>query len=224
MPVKSGADRRGRRWWSAPLGLLAVAALASLLLLAHLGQWLLVDEPLRQAQAIAVLGGEQAWRSIEAANLYRQGWAHEVWLTRGTPNQMDKEMASIGFAPATENELSRQVLLKLGVPDSAIRVIPQEVNNTLAELHAIAEYARTHRAEPADAPVIIVTSKSHTRRVRVIWNTIQAGRTAIVRYKTSDPFLPAQWWRTTTDALESFREAFGIVNAWAGFPIAPRER
>jgi uncharacterized SAM-binding protein YcdF (DUF218 family) len=215
---------RSRRRWAAILGTVLFVG-ACVVAFSHLGAWLLIDEPLRPARAIAVLGGGQAWRSIEAANLYKAGWAHEVWLTRGKRNEVDREMASIGFEPDSEEVLSRQVLQKLEVPEAAVRVIPQEVDNTLAELHAIADFAGAQpSAQSAAAPIILVTSKSHTRRVRVIWNTFAPRDSAIVRYKASDPFDPSHWWGTTTDALSAFREAFGIVNAWAGFPIAPRER
>jgi len=212
-----------RRALTAAIAALAIAAVVLIYALSHLGAWLLTDEPLRPARAIAVLGGGQAWRSIEAAQLYKAGWAHEVWLTRGRPNEIDRELASIGLEPDTEEVLSRQVLRKLEVPEAAIRIIPREVDNTLAELRVIAGFARSQAGE-ASLPVILVTSKSHTRRVRVIWNTVAPRDAAVVRCKASDPFDPGRWWSTTTDALAAFREAFGIVNAWAGFPIAPRER
>jgi uncharacterized SAM-binding protein YcdF (DUF218 family) len=218
--MRSPARRRRSRRLIVLSALFVLAASACLFVLMHLGEWLLIDEPLRPAQAIAVLGGGQAWRSIEAASLYRAGWAPEIWLTRGTPDERDRELAGIGFPTDSESDFSRQVLLKLGIPDSAIRDIPEEVDNTVAEVRAIAAFARPGSA----LPVIIVTSKVHTRRVRVIWNAVVSGHTAIVRNKPSDPFEPARWWHTTTDALSAFREAFGILNVWAGFPIAPRER
>ncbi len=210
---------RRRRRWIGLLAVIALAAAACLFIFSHLGQWLMINEPLRQAQAIVVLGGGQPWRSIEAARLYRDGWAHEIWLTTGTPNELDAELASIGFPADSEKEFSRRVLLKLGVPDADIRDIPMEVDNTVSELRVIAAFA-----QPPAGPIIIVTSKAHTRRVRLIWNAVAPTRQAIIRYKPSDPFDPARWWRTTKDALSAFREAFGILNVWAGFPIAPRER
>jgi hypothetical protein len=42
---------------------------------------------------------------------------------------------------------------------------------------------------------------------------------AIVRYTKDDPFNAARWWANTSDALSVTREAFGLLNAWAGFPI-----
>jgi uncharacterized SAM-binding protein YcdF (DUF218 family) len=210
---------RTQRLWMALLTLFGLAGAACFLILSHLGQWLMVNEPLRHAQAIAVLGGGQGWRSIEAAGLYHAGWAPEIWLTQGTQNETDDELAGIGFPADSEKDFSRKVLLKLGVPDAAIRDIPQPVDNTVSELRAIAGFA-----QPQAGPVILVTSKSHTRRVRVIWDAVVRNPPAVIRYKPSDPFDPSRWWRTTTDALASFREAFGILNVWAGLPIAPRER
>ena len=132
----------------------------------------------------------------------------------------------MGITTLPEHELSRQILMKLGVPAAAIQVVPGSVNNTAAELAAIAGYARLRAAESGSSGhLILVTSRSHTRRSRVIWHILtHGGQTAMVRYAESDPYDALRWWRTTTDALTTARETFGIVNAWAGYPIAPRER
>jgi uncharacterized SAM-binding protein YcdF (DUF218 family) len=68
--------------------------------------------------------------------------------------------------------------------------------------------------------VIVITSKYHTRRVRVLWRTL-GGREgeAIVRYTRDDPFDPRRWWRSTADASAVAHEWFGLLNAWAGFPL-----
>lgn len=69
--------------------------------------------------------------------------------------------------------------------------------------------------------VILITSKAHSRRVRVLWNTlVGAHPQAIVRYAPLDPFEPEHWWRTSRDAIAVSREWFGLLNAWAGFPVA----
>ncbi len=74
-------------------------------------------------------------------------------------------------------------------------------------------------------PVILVTSKFHTRRARVIWNLIgEKDALVIVRYTPEESYDAARWWSTSTDALATFKELFGILNARAGFPISPRER
>ena len=198
-----------------------VSACGLLFAFRDLGHWLELDEPLRPAAAIVVLGGGFPFRAIEAATLYRNAWAKEVWLTPGKADKGDAALAAIGFTTTAEYESSRAVLEKLGVPPANIRIIPIPVENTVAELRAIRDYAQNR----SPGPVILVSSRSHTRRVRVIWNRVTpANRIAIVRYTPEDPFDAARWWHTTSDAIAAFREAFGIVNAWAGFPMAPRER
>jgi len=70
--------------------------------------------------------------------------------------------------------------------------------------------------------VIIVTSKPHTRRVRLIWHKrVGNDPRLIIRYVSDDPFDAAHWWRKTSDALDVVREWLGIANAWAGFPLHP---
>ncbi len=80
-------DRRPRRWpWLVTLGgLLVVVAMyvGHPLLLSVLGEYLVVEQPREQADAILVLSGHAPFRALEAAALYRQGWAPGVRLTRG---------------------------------------------------------------------------------------------------------------------------------------------
>jgi hypothetical protein len=213
--------------WILCFALLFLIATAGLLFtLRNLGEWLQIDEPLRRSSAIAVLGGGVPFRAMEAASLYGRGWASEVWLTQASPNEADRALEKLGVAVIPEHEYSRLVLKKLGVPDAAIHLIPEHVDNTATEIKAIFRYAQALPAAGRTTnSVILVTSKVHTRRVRVIWNAFAPGsQMAIVRYTPLEPFDGRRWWRTTTDALATFREAFGILNAWAGFPIAPRER
>ena len=72
-------------------------------------------------------------------------------------------------------------------------------------------------------PVILVSSKYHTRRVRLTWNYITHGKpAAIVRAAERDPFDPARWWKERRFALSVVREYLGIFHVYAGFPIAAR--
>ncbi len=71
-----------------------------------------------------------------------------------------------------------------------------------------------------DGAVIIVTTKAHTRRVRLLWRRLAPGQSqAIVRAAAGDPFDSRHWWRTTSDALDVVREVLGLLNAWAGLPL-----
>jgi hypothetical protein len=70
--------------------------------------------------------------------------------------------------------------------------------------------------------VIIVTTKTHTRRVRLLWRRTVSGKgQAIVRAAAEDPFNPRRWWGNTRDALDVVREVLGLLNAWMGQPLRP---
>jgi uncharacterized SAM-binding protein YcdF (DUF218 family) len=114
---------------------LAIAG-CGLFTLRHLGEWLAVDDPLQHSTALVVPGGGTPFRAIEAAGLYRARWASEVWVTQGPRDEGDAALKKMGITTSPEHELSRKILMKLGVPTAAIQVVPGSVNNTAAELAA----------------------------------------------------------------------------------------
>ncbi|MGC1485296.1 MAG: YdcF family protein [Candidatus Acidiferrum sp.] len=198
------------------LGLVAVALLCAVVFLLCVGRWLVVEDPLEKTQAIVVLSGRLPVRAMEAAKLYREGYAPKVWLTHST--EPGATLESMGILYAGEDYYNLRVLIHEGVPADAIRVLQPPIVNTADEISAIS----AEMAEGRDGAVIIVTSKVHTRRVRILWHRLAAthGR-AIIRAASDDPFEPGHWWRTTSDALDVVREFLGILNAWSGMPLHP---
>ncbi len=180
------------------------------------GRWLVVEDPLVKARAIVVLSGAMPLRAIEAAKLYREGYAPEIWLTHSTEPGETLEKMSIPFAG--EDYYNKLVLIHEGVPAEAIHVLDRPIVNTADEIRAAAAALKPGK----DAAVILVTTKAHTRRVRLLWRRLAPGQgRAIVRAASADPFDPRHWWRTTSDALDVVREFLGLLNAWAGLPLHP---
>jgi uncharacterized SAM-binding protein YcdF (DUF218 family) len=196
---------------------LALAIIASMLMvLFGLGRWLVVEDPLERTNAIVVLSGRLPIRAVEAASLYRQGYAPQVWLTR--PEQPAASLDPMNIRNSGEDFFNSRVLVHEGVPSSAIRVLAPAVNNTADEIRAVAEELTRENG----SAVILVTTKAHTRRVRKLWHQLSGGTgRAIVRAAPGDPFDPAHWWRTTTDLFDVLREVLGLLNAWAGLPLHP---
>jgi uncharacterized SAM-binding protein YcdF (DUF218 family) len=195
---------------------LFLALLAGILIFRGVGQWLVVEDPLQKAQAIAILSGRMPVRAEEAARLYREGYAAEIWLTHST--EPGATLAEFGVAYTGEEVYNRQVLLHQGVPAGAIRVLEPPIVNTADEMNAIAAALDPQK----NRVILIVTTKAHTRRARTLWHKLAAPRgLAIVRAAHDDPFDPAHWWRNTSDALEVVREVLGLCNAWAGLPLRP---
>src|SRR5436309_3112534 len=102
------------------------------------GTWLVVEDRLQPARSVVVLGGQLPFRAMEAAAVYGQGWAHEVWLTQGGVTAEDLALARIHIDKPAEHIYSQRVLEALGVPGAAIRVLPERNVNTADEMRAVA--------------------------------------------------------------------------------------
>lgn len=203
--------RRGR-WLCGTLALFVLGF--AVYFFREAGNWLVHEDPPDKAQAIVVLSGGLPVRALGAAEIYRAGYAPEVWLT--APAQPGAAMKELKLPYAGEEEYSRMVLIAQGVPVSSIRILKNKIGNTEDELRGVAEEMS---ARP-DLAVIAVTSKAHTRRVRALWNHVGNSRSRlIVRAANEDDFDAEHWWRTTTDALVVVREYLGLLNAWAGLPL-----
>jgi uncharacterized SAM-binding protein YcdF (DUF218 family) len=207
------SNKRWRRRWLG-LGVVGLSLLVAAVFLVGVGRWLVVEDPLEKAQAILILSGGMPMRAREAAKLYREGYAPKVWLTHST--EPGATLAAMSIFYISEDAYDVQVLMHEGVPSDAISLLQPAIVNTADEISA-ASVALTQEKGSA---VIIVTSKVHTRRTRILWQRLAASRgKAIVRAASDDPFQPRRWWRTTSDALDVVREVLGILNAWAGMPL-----
>jgi uncharacterized SAM-binding protein YcdF (DUF218 family) len=181
-----------------------------------IGRWLVVEDPLEKAKAIVVLSGAMPLRAIEAGKLYREGYAPEVWLTHST--EPAGTLQEMGISFAGEDYYNKLLLIHEGVPSEAIHILEPPIVNTADEIRVAAAALAGGKGEA----VIVVTTRAHTRRTRLLWRRLAPGPgRAIVRAASGDSFDPRHWWRTTGDALDVVREALGLLNAWAGLPLHP---
>jgi uncharacterized SAM-binding protein YcdF (DUF218 family) len=165
---------------------------------------------------IVVLSGQLPERAVEAAKVYRTGYAAEVWVS--APLSPEEELKAMKIFFVGEDFYNEKVLMAQGVPADVIQVLEPPSANTEEEVRKISENLRSRNFRTA----IVVTSKSHTRRVRTIWHKlVGSDQRLIVRYASGDPYDGRHWWRHTQDGLEVVRETLGLLNAWAGFPLRP---
>src|ERR1700694_2787292 len=85
------------------------------------GRWLVVEDPLVKARAIVVLSGAMPLRAIEAAKLYGEGYAPEIWLTHSL--EPGETLAQMGIPFAGEDYYDTRVLVHEGGPQGAIHVL-----------------------------------------------------------------------------------------------------
>jgi uncharacterized SAM-binding protein YcdF (DUF218 family) len=208
----------GIRRWLIPGGILIVLAGVAATLFFTAGRWLVVEDPLVHADVIVILSGRLPERAIEAARVYKAGYADQVWISPPVSPVDDLKAMKIPYLG--EDFYNEKVLMVKGVPLDAIRILDRPDANTEAEVRQIAEDLRTLNLHS----VIIVTSKPHTRRVRTIWRKLVGSEPRMmVHYAQDDPYDGAHWWRHTRDALDVVRETLGLLNAWTGFPLRPNE-
>jgi uncharacterized SAM-binding protein YcdF (DUF218 family) len=204
-----------RRWWIAGGIVVLLVAMAATMFFT-VGSWLVVEDPLVHADVIVVLSGRLPERALEAAQVYKAGYADQVWIS--PPPSPADELKTMHISFLGEDFYNEKVLLARGVPLDAVRILDRPDENTEEEVRQISEELRKLQFHS----VIIVTSKPHTRRVRTIWHKLVGSEPRVmVHYATDDSYDGAHWWRHTRDALDVVRETLGLLNAWAGFPLRP---
>jgi uncharacterized SAM-binding protein YcdF (DUF218 family) len=182
----------------------------------NLGRWLDREDPLQKAAAIAVLSGKMPDRALEAAKLYQQGYAPQVWLSYSV--EPGATLEKYGIPYAGEETYDRLLLVKQGVPENAIRILDPPIVNTADEMHTFGLALRNENQRR----VILVTSKLHTRRTAALWRLVSNKEgEALVHGVSADAPVVARWWGSTGSALDVVREILGLLNAWAGLPVQP---
>ena len=156
-------------------------------------------------------------RAEQAGYIFHLGYAPEIWITH--PARPAEDLAAMGIRYFGEDDYSQAILIRQGVPQTSIHILPEAILDTEEEIMEIAARMR----EEKKTSVIIVTSLPHTRRVRVLWNKLAGGDLrAIVRGAPQDNFDADHWWGNTADALAVMREIMGLLNAWTGLHVRPR--
>ncbi len=171
-----------------------VIYLAHPMYLPYWGEFLIVSDPLQRADAIVVLGGDDASgnRVSEAVSLLRKGWSDRLFLSGGP-------IARDVFYP----EVMRKQAEKLGVPTSQIVLLPtNEVSgglatSTLSEAQLLLPQCRSREYHS----IIVVTSNYHTRRAKRIFGRVfkDSGILVIVHPSPDDSFKVNHWWTRRAD-------------------------
>lgn len=127
-------------------------------------EWLMLEPDCAPAEAIAVLAGAGTYleRTGHAAKLYHEGRAPRILLTNdGHRGEWDPETESNPMFV----ERAAAELLRLGVPEERIVVLPAVVHSTHEEAALLAEHIAEHRV----GSLLVVTSSFHTRRARWVF-------------------------------------------------------
>ncbi len=170
------------------LGVFVATAIGAAVGLGYVADWLSVADQPQKADAILVLGGSYS-RSFQAADLYRHGYASKVYISVPAREDQYRLLDDAGVPFPREEEVVREVLLKKGVPASAIEYFGKDSISTAAEAQA----ARALFAQRAPR-LLVVSSPYHLRRARMIFSDALPAADIRMVATSYDPF-PSSWWK-----------------------------
>lgn len=191
-----GRQRRrvvlGRR----SVGVLVVASVllyvVSIPLLKAVGNQLVHADPLERADAMIVLAPSLD-RVLEAAELYRGGYAPVILLTREERQPAEQLLLERGIVESGEDR-RRKILHALGVPLEAIVILDDYVSSTAGEALRFAQWASDHPVRS----VLVVTSPLHTGRSRLAFmKALENFHVKVVVHpSTLTRFRSDTWWQS----------------------------
>ncbi len=180
------------------------AAIGAAVGVSYAGEWLSASDRPQKADAILVLGGSYS-RPFQAAELYRQGYASRICVSVPAREDQYRLLDEAGIAFPREEEVVRQVLMKKGVPASAIEYLGKDLISTAAEAQA----ARSLFAGGAPR-LLVVTSPYHLRRARMTFSDALPAADIRVIATSYDPF-PQAWWQDQSAARNVLLELAKIA-------------
>jgi uncharacterized SAM-binding protein YcdF (DUF218 family) len=189
------------------LGVLAAAAAAFAAY--NIAGWLRADDPPGRADAIVVLGDEPT-RALAGADLYRARHAPRVLLAKPYRSANRQLAEREGIAIPWFEEAARTLLVRKGVPETAIETFGQDLKSTAAEARAL------QKLFPSGSPtLLVVTSPYHVARARlIIGNALPHARVLVVasRHET----FPDRWWTDRDAAPQVLLECAKFVYYFPG--------
>jgi uncharacterized SAM-binding protein YcdF (DUF218 family) len=159
------------------------------------GYWLKGDEKPVKSDAIIILAGTPT-RSFYAADLYRQGYAPQVFISRPVREHSLQMLDKIGVSFPRQEEVNKEVLLKKGVPEQNVHFFGQSSLSTIQEAEAANKLFRGDSCK-----IIIVTSPYHVRRANMMFKDTMQRCQFKVLGTPYEPF-PEKWW-TDQDAARN---------------------
>src|SRR5574341_2539190 len=104
-------------------------------LLKAIGRYLITENRLEKADAIAVLSGDGGVsRTLEAVRLYQDGYAPKIILTHQILPRGYELLPRLGIKAPEERDIQLMVLEKMKVPRAVILQIAERANSTQSEV------------------------------------------------------------------------------------------
>lgn len=162
----------------------------------------IISDAVTPADAAVVLGGGFGDRAFVAAELFRKGLVNKVLVS-----QVEEDRAAAIGAVQGDRESTRQLLLKLGVPATAIETFGNANKNTWEEAVALKGWAERNVA----SVLIVPTDAFSARRVRWAFRRELVGTGVRIEVPSFDPsngYACAEWSKTEIGVITFRNEVF----------------
>lgn len=186
--------------------------LVLLFLVNQAGNFLVVADTPLKADAILVLMGSRGDRALQAAELWKKGYAQKIIFVEDYEKGREF-LAERGIQLPNDALMTTSILNQLGIPDSSILTLPGETRSTINEAEALHQYLLQH---PETDTLILVTSQSHSRRATLIFKNqfSQLPHPVVLLSVPSqyDRFKSRDWWKHRESAKQVFMEYVKITS------------
>ncbi len=188
--------------------------------LSNAGSYLVISDSSNQkTDAAIILMGSIADRVLEASDYYKAGKTEKLFIVNNI-QYGSRALEPYGVIIPNFAKLSIDALLQLGVPDSAIILLPGRAASTRDEADTLRALLKSN---PQIKSVSIISSSAHTRRAEMIFrDSFQDSGLEVsiipVPSKYSE-FNAQKWWADRESAKQVFMEwvkiiSFASVEKW----------
>jgi uncharacterized SAM-binding protein YcdF (DUF218 family) len=191
---------KNKRWLYILICILCVIVtlyIFSEIILSSIGRFLVVDDKPVSSDAVVVLNTDMEYypRLIEAADLYKKKYVKKIVINGNRKTETLRGLEKKGLVHCCPwYEESLRILELYEVPrDQVITVSAEDVYDTITESKAVGEELLSMEI----SKIIVVTSKSHTRRAKYIWSKTWGHKLTIKMISAKeDPYKIDNWWKS----------------------------
>ena len=177
--------------------------------LPYFGHYLVIEQEVKISDAIFVFGGSVPNRIIEAVNLFKNGYSDLIIISKFPKPEGYDYLKKIGVSFPEGHETSKYIAHQMGVPEKNIVIFPKRTSSTFEELILLSGYLKSRNM----SSVILVSSKSHTRRISIIFSDISGGDIkSQVIYTRFDGYNPDSWWKDRNSLRQTLFEYQKIIH------------
>lgn len=174
-----------------------------------LGRWFLVPSTAANADAIVVMSGGGTERLCHGFELYKRGFAPELWCTGDKPLEQRTDFM--------DPEIVLYLAAQRGIPKEKIFFLPS--TSTYEDGQSITALVKAKRIKS----ILLVTSWYHTRRaMNVIKHSIADTNISVYMSSSTNLFFtPDNWWRNDEGLVAVNNEIIKTALYWQRYGITP---